>query len=670
MIVPLMISLTGDFTDSADSEPFRYYNNTRVHAIYPRYGPKDGGTVVQVWGENFLNYDENLRCNFGSRSVKATFKSSTYLICKAPFSDNTNKPISFSVSLNKQQQSRDMIDYWYYSNPMVAKLEPNFGPDSGGNEIILMGSSMHPFIDENRIDNANDTFCIFSDLNVKTPARLINATKMACIAPATFDGISVTGVDFTLNNQNYTDDDVPYYYYKPPKIYDMQPREGPTKGGTHLRIFAAEFKKNKHILCVFDGVKTRAKLISTSEIECVSPKWPEPKNVPVWVIYEEDGDKSRSTSIPFLYYETPEVHSLEPPCGPTYGYTQITVKGKNFMNLGLNRAKCIFHGKKPMNVTIIDENTIICSSPPLTRSESLMPYLDMRHTVEVTLNGAETTDNRVKFAYYPDPEISAVLDSNLGPVQGGTSSTLVGRGYKHENVCNLKIRYGALETTPEIVNNTVVKTVSPRVSVPDAVVLAPSGNGQNYGADLTLHYRDIENTFTYYQDMFVHDLHPQAGPTTGKTRVEVRGIGFTQFKYDNGTIRYDQPLYAKFVEAQTGKDIGSVTTITEIDNDSFIFYTPKSVAGTQAILMLSFNKQQWQSIIPNEKQFSYLYYNAPIVEAITPQYGPVKSPKNEKAIITGRNFECPDGAATCECFVRFGDIEYGTIVTGKVLSTT
>lgn len=67
------------------------------------------------------------------------------------------------------------------------------------------------------------------------------------------------------------------------------------------------------------------------------------------------------------------------------------------------------------------------------------------------------------------------------------------------------------------------------------------------------------------------------------------------------------------------------------------------MAGTQAILMLSFNKQQWQSIIPTEKTFSYLYYNAPIVEAISPNYGPVKSPKNEKAIITGQNFECPKG---------------------------
>ena len=337
--------------------------------------------------------------------------------------------------------------------------------------------------------------------------------------------------------------------------------------------------------------------------------------------------------------------------------------------MGLNKAKCIWNGKRAMNVTIIDSETLYCSSPPMTRSESLMPAMDMRHTVEVTLNGAETTDNKIKFAYYPDPEISAVQDSNKGPVIGGTQSTILGRGFKHENICDLKIRYGALETTPVIVNNTLVKTVSPRVSVPDAVVLSPSGNGQNYGADLTLHYRDIENTFTYYQDMFVHDLRPQSGPTSGKTRVEVSGIGFKQFKYDNGTLRDDIPLYLKFVD-QGGQIIGDIQKISEIDNDSFVCHTPKAPAGTQAIIMVSFNKQQWQSIIPAEKTYSYLYYNAPIVEAITPQYGPVKSPNNEKSIITGKNFECPNGGIDCEVFVRFGSEEMGTIVNGKILSTT
>lgn len=45
-IIPFSVSLTGDFTDSEDSEPFRYYKPTRVHSIYPRYGPKDGATFI------------------------------------------------------------------------------------------------------------------------------------------------------------------------------------------------------------------------------------------------------------------------------------------------------------------------------------------------------------------------------------------------------------------------------------------------------------------------------------------------------------------------------------------------------------------------------------------------------------------------------------------------
>lgn len=99
-IVPFTISLTGDFSDVSNSVPFRFYPPTRIFGIYPRYGTKDGETVVQVWGENFLNFDEQTRCAFGSKSVPATFISSTYMICVAPFSDVVEKPIPFTVSLN------------------------------------------------------------------------------------------------------------------------------------------------------------------------------------------------------------------------------------------------------------------------------------------------------------------------------------------------------------------------------------------------------------------------------------------------------------------------------------------------------------------------------------------------------------------------------------------
>ena len=52
----------------------------------------------------------------------------------------------------------------------------------------------------------------------------------------------------------------------------MDPKEGPTKGGTIVHIYASEFKKNKHIICIWNlhsgRVKNRGKLLTDTEIEC------------------------------------------------------------------------------------------------------------------------------------------------------------------------------------------------------------------------------------------------------------------------------------------------------------------------------------------------------------------------------------------------------------------
>ena len=81
--------------------PYRYYNKMKVTALNPRYGPKDGDTVVQVWGENFLDLGDDFRCNFGTKSTKAHFISSGFIWCRAPVSDVVERAMPFSVSLNR-----------------------------------------------------------------------------------------------------------------------------------------------------------------------------------------------------------------------------------------------------------------------------------------------------------------------------------------------------------------------------------------------------------------------------------------------------------------------------------------------------------------------------------------------------------------------------------------
>lgn len=74
---------------------------------------------------------------------------------------------------------------------------PNYGPDSGGNKVLVKGNNFMPFIGEN-IDNFNDTFCEFEGL-AKVKAYPINSTKLICEAPPNYL-FEVTYVELTLNN--------------------------------------------------------------------------------------------------------------------------------------------------------------------------------------------------------------------------------------------------------------------------------------------------------------------------------------------------------------------------------------------------------------------------------------------------------------------------------------
>jgi hypothetical protein len=47
--------------------------------------------------------------------------------------------------------------------------------------------------------------------------------------------------------------------------------------------------------------------------------------------------------------------------------------------------------------------------------------------------------------YYPELEITDITESNMGPISGNTPSEIWGRGFAHPNVCNPRVRYGAME---------------------------------------------------------------------------------------------------------------------------------------------------------------------------------------------------------------------------------
>ncbi len=311
----LTISITGDFTDIENSIQYRYYPPSRVYSIYPRYGPKDGETVVQVWGDNFLNMGENTRCAFGSKTVPATYINSNYLICVSPFSDVVQKPIPFTVSLNNQQNSKDSVSFWYYSWPSITELVPDRGPDPGGNKVLVKGNNFNPFKDED-INNSNDTYVMFEGLG-KVVVEVVNSTKAYVRAPPSYV-LRQSIVEITLNNQQYTDDNNVYYYFRPPYLFDANPREGWVRGGTRVVLIGSNFRPTNNITCKFGESVVPGKYLSPSEIECYSPPHDKPEFVDLQVSMEMD---MYSAPVKYLYYDQPEIERIEPICGPDYGYT-------------------------------------------------------------------------------------------------------------------------------------------------------------------------------------------------------------------------------------------------------------------------------------------------------------------------------------------------------------
>jgi len=54
-------------------------------------------------------------------------------------------------------------------------------------------------------------------------------------------------VELTLNDFIYTGDQNVFYFYKPPTLYDIKPREGPLHGGTTIRVNGAGFSERDEI---------------------------------------------------------------------------------------------------------------------------------------------------------------------------------------------------------------------------------------------------------------------------------------------------------------------------------------------------------------------------------------------------------------------------------------
>ena len=324
-------------------------------------------------------------------------------------------------------------------------VDPEVGPETGGNEVVIRGDNFQPFY-EDHIDISNSTFCAFTALNIKVKAVVLNDTRAVCIAPESFF-YRETPVELTINDQQYTDDNTIYHYYKPPFLFDVQPPVGPVEGNTTVTVVGSNFNNTGNITCKFGHQEVKAKLKSSSEIECTSPPFTNPGFVNLQISLYPG---LYSSPVQFLFYKNPVVTDIFPNSGPLGGFTQIMVRGQNFIDLGHNSAMCVFNSTHHTNATVLSDTTILCDSPSILDKQGYPTVSDPTgqfYIVQVSVDGGiiKSKEGSI-FSYYEEPKIEAITPSR-GPVKGGTPVTLHGSGFNQLEGAKV-VRVGHLTVEP------------------------------------------------------------------------------------------------------------------------------------------------------------------------------------------------------------------------------
>lgn len=237
----------------------------------------------------------------------------------------------------------------------------------------------------------------------------------------------------------------------------------------------------------------------------------------------------------------PEITKDLVACGPIQGFTQFNVIGNNFIERGFGNAKCIFNNSISMNATVISVNLLICDSPPLESTTG-----DMWYQVSITLDGSLIINSTQIFKYYRQPYVASV-EPAMGPIEGGTESIIRGHGFTQKNMCQFTMREEQMFMNFEVLNDTAIKVKSNTVEYPGSIVISLSGNSQQYINDITLHFRDKENTFLYYESIKVIQVNPTAIVKDGGTPIHIRSLNYDQFRQDNDKYLY-VPIYCRILK--------------------------------------------------------------------------------------------------------------------------
>ena len=372
--------------------------------------------------------------------------------------------------------------------PTASSIDPDSGPQSGGQTVTITGSGFVP----------NGTSVTFDGVPATDVVVDPSGTSLTAVTPPG----AVGPADVVVTTDGGSTDPLAYTYLADGSdavVTGLDPDFGPTSGGTAVTITGSGFTGATGV--TFDGVAGSGFAVNPAgtEITVVTPPGAAGPADVVITFPAGTADAGIFTYVP------PTIDSVVPDSGPNTGGTTVTITGSGFTG-----ATDVTFGGVPGTDLVVDP-----SGTSLTVVTPPGPVGPVDVVVVLPGDDAVAPDG---FTYVVAPPTASSIDPDSGPQSGGQTVTITGSGFVPNGT---SVTFDGVPATDVVVDpsGTSLTAVTPPGAVgPADVVVTTDG-----GSTDPLAYTYLADG----SDAVVTGLDPDFGPTSGGTAVTITGSGFT-----------------------------------------------------------------------------------------------------------------------------------------------
>eukprot|EP01029_Cantina_marsupialis_P013337 TRINITY_DN2955_c0_g4_i10.p1 TRINITY_DN2955_c0_g4~~TRINITY_DN2955_c0_g4_i10.p1 ORF type:complete len:1670 (+),score=351.95 TRINITY_DN2955_c0_g4_i10:496-5010(+) len=386
-----------------------------VAKLSPVVGPIQGGTFVDVFGENFFD-TVDLRCRFGHIFVKAYFVNENHLKCETPA---VSEPQSVDVDVFVQDVISSLLTplstarFDYTASIFVNKVVPMVAFGSYVHVLTIFGSdalrhvthcSFGDFANNSVATVANDSLSIQCDLTVFSDVfEGINESILIPISLLADDFSTTAGFSVSLFKQSMAVEQI-----SPNIISSGLPR---------LIVTGFNFRPNIELSCFIShgaNLVTEVpvvRFVSSTELWCESGEYDNVSLFPGPAVVTVDiAGRKRTYNLGdgkmIKVHSLAQLDSLEPLSGTIHGGTKVIING---VQLPIAEAPVCFFDLIAIPA-IIFEDRVECIAPKHQNGVvEVQVSVNNGHEMIPIHNG-----ERLQFKYVVAPEIVAV-DSIILP---------------------------------------------------------------------------------------------------------------------------------------------------------------------------------------------------------------------------------------------------------------